>query len=38
MQLDDHEFVDDLGDKPEHRDQSTPIPFIIEQGRQAYYR
>ena len=35
MQLDDHEFVDDLGDKPEHTDPSTCNPTIIEQARQV---
>jgi len=35
MQLDDHEIVDDLGDKPEHRDKNTCVPFIVEQARQV---
>eukprot|EP00904_Undaria_pinnatifida_P002914 jgi/Undpi1/12623/HiC_scaffold_6.g02291.m1 len=36
MICDDHEFVDDLGDEPEHRDPSTPEFYVARVGYQVY--
>eukprot|EP00903_Cladosiphon_okamuranus_P015421 g14244.t1 len=36
MICDDHEFVDDLGDEPEHSDKTTPDFYVARVGYQAY--
>ncbi|CAN0064472.1 unnamed protein product [Scytosiphon promiscuus] len=36
MICDDHEFVDDLGDEPEHSDPTTPEFYVARVAYQAY--